>query len=196
MNRVKINIALYNVAQARCNYDQKQSVIRRIPEISSLNIYSNVKLNRTTAGETQCYCPPNRKGRSAGWRWFGVWKLLCFIVEGKFIPLCDVQEDTYCTIGNLSVEIKCLVKIKYIVYLSRINKLKLFSTYGSRFNVNICRAVIFYTPVLFPATAHGLVFAVLRLSATYCNHRVPKPWISAPPTQEISNTARHLETAV
>lgn len=42
-----INIALCNVAETRCNCVQKQSVIRRIPEISSLNIYCNVKLNRT-----------------------------------------------------------------------------------------------------------------------------------------------------
>jgi len=63
------------------------------------------------------------------------------------------------------------------------------------FNVNICSAVIFYTLVLLPATAHSLIFAVLRFWATYSSHRVPKPWLTAPPTQEISNTARHLETA-
>jgi hypothetical protein len=40
-----VNIALCNIAEARCNYVQEQSVIRRIPKISSLNIYSNVKLN-------------------------------------------------------------------------------------------------------------------------------------------------------
>jgi hypothetical protein len=61
-----INIALCNVAEARCNCVQKQSVIRRIPQILSLNVYSNMKLNRTTAGKMQCYCPNNGRGCSAG----------------------------------------------------------------------------------------------------------------------------------
>jgi hypothetical protein len=61
-----INIALCNVAEARCYYVQKQSVIRRIPEISSLNVYSNVKLNRTRAEKTQCYCPNDGRRSSAG----------------------------------------------------------------------------------------------------------------------------------
>jgi len=97
------NIALCNVAEARCNYVQKQS-FTGIPEISSLNIYFKVKLNRTTAGRMQCYCPNNGRGRSAGWWKFGVWKVHWFIVAGKFMPLCDVQEDTH-----LSVRIKGLV---------------------------------------------------------------------------------------
>jgi hypothetical protein len=61
-----INIALCNVAEARFNCVQKQSVIRRILEILSLKVYSNMKLNRTTAGKTQCYCPNNGRGSSAG----------------------------------------------------------------------------------------------------------------------------------
>lgn len=62
----RINIALCNVAEARCNYVQKQSVIRRIPEISSLNIYSNVKLNRTTARKRSAIVlTPEESGQQA-----------------------------------------------------------------------------------------------------------------------------------
>jgi hypothetical protein len=54
------------------------------------------------------------------------------------------------------------------------NKLQHNSTKEGHFYIHLMiytfRTFVFYTLVLFPATAQSLVFILLHVSATYCNH--------------------------